>query len=77
MDLVISSDRSLPQSVQCWVNPWAGLFHCTCAGRTQPRTAEAQSNARPQAQCRGLHQALLQRLVVEGLENPTQKRQET
>lgn len=45
MGLVISSYRSLPQSVQYSVNPWAGLFHCTCAGRAQPRTAEALSNA--------------------------------
>lgn len=70
MDLAISSYRSLPQSVQCWVNPWAGLFHCTCAGRAQPRTAEALSNDRPRALCPGLHRALLQRLAVEGLENP-------
>lgn len=69
MGLVISSYRSLPQSVQCWVNPWDGLFLCTCAGRAQPRTAEALSNARLKLRALG-STALLQRLAMEGLENP-------
>lgn len=49
---------------------WAGLFHCTCAGCPQPRTAEALSNVR-QAQYPGLHRTRLRRMAAEALGNPS------
>lgn len=45
----LESTGPLPPSVLHWLNPWAGLFHCTCAGRqtsTRGRRCGALSCAR-------------------------------
>lgn len=69
MDLVISSYSSLPQAVLGQSLGWAISLHMRWACAAPHCRGSEQSP--PQVQCPGLHRALLQRLAVEGLENPT------